>query len=107
MRAAGAAAGGTVAARAVGLEPQAGEGEERCTRGRQVRPPRVFTMLEPAKEKKWRGGLQKLETGCEMKRKVIKEGFIKGGGQMKGLGRLMALSSYLMAALEKKKFNSW
>ena len=37
-----------------------------------------------------------------MKRKVIKEGFIKGGGQMKGLGRLMALSSYLMAALEKK-----
>ena len=55
-----------------------------------------------------KGGLQKLETGCEMKRKERKRVFIKGGGgggggQMKGLGQLMALSAYLMAGSKKEK----
>ena len=53
--AAGAAAGGAAAAGVAGLEPPAGGGEERHTRGRKERPPRVFTMLRPEKEKKWRG----------------------------------------------------
>ena len=63
-----------------GLEPLAKEGEERRTRGQKARPPRVFTMLELEEEKKWRGGLQILETGCEMKRKEKKKGLYKGRG---------------------------
>ena len=66
--AAGAASGSAVA-EAAGLEPPAGGGEERRTRGRKALPPWVFTILEPEKEKKEGGGLQKMETGCEMKRK--------------------------------------
>ena len=52
----GAEAGGAAVAEVVGLEPSAGEGEERSTRGWKARPPRVFTMLEPGKVKKWRLG---------------------------------------------------
>ena len=57
------------AAGAAGLEPPTGGGEEWRTRGLKARPPRVFTILEPKKEKKWRGGggggggFHKLETG--------------------------------------------
>ena len=53
---AGTEARGAMVAGADGLELPAGEGEERRTRGRKARPPRVFTMLEPEKEKKWREG---------------------------------------------------
>ena len=45
----------TAAAGAAALELSVGEGEERCNRGRKGLPPRVFTMLEPENEKKWRG----------------------------------------------------
>ena len=53
--AAGAAGRGAAVVGPAGLEPPAREREERCTRGRKAQP-RVFTMLEPEKEKKWRGG---------------------------------------------------
>ena len=59
-----AAAGGTAAAGAVGLDSSAGGGEQRRTRGRKARHPQVFAILEPEKEKKWGGGLRKMETGC-------------------------------------------
>ena len=72
----GAAAGGP-APGAAGSEPPARRGEERCTQGLKARPPWVFTILEPKKEKKGGGGLQKMETICEMKRKEIK-GLYKG-----------------------------
>ena len=62
-----AAVGGTV------LEPPAGEGEERCTRGRKALPPCVFTILKPEKEKKGVGGGG------------------GGGGGMNGHGQLMVL----------------
>ena len=54
---------------AAGLEPPEREGEERRTRGRKARPARVFTMLEPKKEKKW-------IRGCEMKMREKMGGFI-------------------------------
>ena len=69
------------------LEPSAGEGEERLTIGRKARPPRVFTMPEPEKGRKWR------ERG----------GGGGGRGKMKGLGQLMALSACLMAGSKKKR----
>ena len=89
------AARGLAAAGESGSEPPAGGGEERRTRGWKARPPRVFTILEPEKEKKGGWGLQKMETGCEMKRKERKGLYIGrgrggggggGGGQMKGFG---------------------
>ena len=66
--------------RVVGLEPLAGGGEELCTWGRKALPPRVFTILEPEKEKKGGGGLQKMETGCEMKKERKKGLYIGRGG---------------------------
>ena len=57
---AGAARGAE--AGAAGVEPKVGGGEDRCTRGRKALPPWVFTILEPEKEKKGGGGLQKMET---------------------------------------------
>ena len=93
---------------AAGLEPAAGGGEEWRTRGRKVLPSWVFTIVEPKKEKKGGGGgggggLQKMETGCEMKRKERKGLYIGGGGggggggrggQRKIFGQLMALNAY-------------
>ena len=76
----GAAARGTTAAGAVGLDSSAGGGEKRRTRDRKVRPPQVFTILDPEKEKKWGGGLRKMETGSEIKRKERK-GFYIGRGK--------------------------
>ena len=61
--AAGAAAGGAAAAGAAGLEPPIGGGEERRTRGWKARPPQVFTILDPEKEKNRGGGLQKNGNG--------------------------------------------
>ena len=58
--AAGGAAGGAVVAGAARLELPAGGGEERRTRGWKVLPLWVFTILEPEKEKKGGGGLQKM-----------------------------------------------
>ena len=49
-------------------------------RGRKAPLSRVFTILEPEKEKKGEGGLQKMETGCEMKRKERKRALYRGGG---------------------------
>ena len=66
---------------AVGWEPPARGGEEWRTRGRKVCPPLVFTILEPEKEKKGEGGLQKMETGCEMKRKERKWVLYREGGR--------------------------
>ena len=71
--AAGAAAGGPAA-----LEPPAGGGEEWLTWGRKALPSWVFTILKPKKEKKGGG----------------RGGGGGGGGQMKGHGKLMALSAY-------------
>ena len=51
--------GGPAATEAVGLERPIGGGEEWRTRGRKALPPRVFTMLEPEKEKKGEGGFRK------------------------------------------------
>ena len=51
----GAAVEDDAAAGAAALELPVREGEERRNRGRKARPPRVFTMLEPENEKKWRG----------------------------------------------------
>ena len=92
----GAATRGTAVVGAAGLDPSIREGEERHTRGRKARPPWVFTMLEPEKEKKWReggvggvgdggGDFRNLKRGCEMKKKerkgvLYREG---GGGGMK------------------------
>ena len=45
------AAAGMAAIGAIGLEPPAGRGEERRTRGLKTLPPRVFTILEPKQEK--------------------------------------------------------
>ena len=100
--AAGAAAGGAVAPEATGLEPLAEGGEERCTRGQKVRPPRVFTMLELEEEKKWRGGLQKLETGCEMKRKEKKKGLYKGRGANERSWPINGLKCLLNGWFKKK-----
>ena len=55
-------------------------GEERCTRGRKFLPSQVIAILEHEKEKKGGGGLQKIETGCEMKRKERKGHIGRGGG---------------------------
>ena len=87
----------TGAAGAAELEPLAGGGEEQRTRGRKALPPWVFTILEPEKKNKGGGGLQKLETGCEMKRKEEK-GFIYerergGGGGGGGEGNEMFLAN--------------
>ena len=46
------------------LEPLAGGGEERLTRGRKALPPRVFTIQKPENEKKGGGGAA--ETGNGM-----------------------------------------
>ena len=62
MTTAGAAAVGATATGAAGLEPPEGGGEERHTWGWKARPPHVFTILEPEKEKKGGRGLQKMET---------------------------------------------
>ena len=75
------AVGGMVAVEAAGLELPVGGGEERRTRGRKALPPRVFTILEPEKENKGGGGLQKMETGCEMNRKERKGLYIRRGGR--------------------------
>ena len=64
----------------MGLQPEVGGGEERHTRGRKVLPPWVITILEHEKEKKGGGRLQKMETGCEMKRKERK-GLCIGRGE--------------------------
>ena len=48
--------------------------------GPEAVPPRVFTIIKPEKEKKGGGGLQKMETRCEMKRKERKGLYIGGGG---------------------------
>ena len=48
-----------MAAGATGSEPPAGGGEERGTQGWKARPPWVFTILEPEKEKKGGGGFRK------------------------------------------------
>ena len=80
MVAVGGEAWGATAAGAVGLESPVGEGEEQPTRGRKVLPPRVFTILEHEKEKKGGGGLQVIETGCEMKRKERKKALYREGG---------------------------
>ena len=69
----GGAVGGMTAVGGVALESPAGGGEKRRTRGRKALPPRVFTILKPEKEKKGGGGLQKLEMGCQMKRKERKK----------------------------------
>ena len=67
-----AAAGATVAAAAVSVGVArgaaatavvvggagAGGGEELCTLGRKVCPPRVFTMVGPEEERRWRGEFQ-------------------------------------------------
>ena len=74
------AAGGTTTTGVAGLEQEVGGGEERCTWGRKASPPWVFTILELKKEKKGGGGLQKMETGCEMKRKERKGLYIGRGG---------------------------
>ena len=75
-----------------GTTTEARGGEDQRTRGRKALPPRVFTILEPEKEKKGGGGLQKQEMGCEMKRKERKRALNRGGGanekwKMKGQGR--------------------
>ena len=59
------------AAGAAGVEPEAGGGEDRCTRGRKALPPRVFTILEPEKEKKGGGGASEngIGMGNEKERK--------------------------------------
>ena len=57
------AAVGAAAAGAATLEPPAGGGEERRTRGRKALPPWVFTILKPEKEKKGEGAA---ETGNGM-----------------------------------------
>ena len=90
---------GAATAGATALEPPTGGGEKRRTRGRKALPLLFFTILKPEKEKKWGGGLQKLEMECEMKRKERKRALYRGGGgggggQMKGHGQLMALSAY-------------
>ena len=54
--AAGGAAAGAMSAKATRLELLVGGGEEQCTRGQKALPPRVFTILEPEKEKKGGGG---------------------------------------------------
>ena len=78
-----------MASGAVELELELGGGEDRRTRGRKALPPWVFTILESDKEKKGGGGLQKMKTGCELKRKerkglyIGKEGGGGGGGGMK------------------------
>ena len=99
----GGASVGAAAAGAAALEPPARGGEERRTRGRKALPLRVFTIQKLEKEKKGGGGLQKLEMGCEMKRKERKRALYReggggggggGGAQMKGHGQLMALSAY-------------
>ena len=60
----GGAAAGTAAVGVAALEPHAGGGEERRTRGRKALPPRVFTILKLEKEKKGGGGVA--ETGNGM-----------------------------------------
>ena len=75
------AAGGAAAAGAAALEPPVGGEEERRTRGQKALPPRVFTIPKPEKEKKGRGGLQKLEMGWEMKRKERKRALYREGGR--------------------------
>ena len=45
------------------LEPPAGGGEKRCTRGRKALPPWVFTILKPKKEKKGGGGAVESRNG--------------------------------------------
>ena len=65
------------------MEPEAEGGEDRCTWDQKALPPRVFAILEPEKEKKGGRGLQKMETGCEMRRKERK-GLYIGRGEMKG-----------------------
>ena len=54
-------------------------GEERRTRGRKALPPQVIAILEHEKERKGGGGLQKMETGCDMKRKERKGLYIGRG----------------------------
>ena len=71
-----AKAGGAAAVGSTGLERPAGEREKRRTRGRKACPPRVFTMLDPEKEKKWRGGFRNWKRGCEMKKREKNGGFI-------------------------------
>ena len=66
-----------------GATAEAGEGEDQRSSGRKALPPRVFTILDPEKEKKGGGEFQKMETGCEMKRKERKGLYIgtgRGGG---------------------------
>ena len=72
----GGAAAGAAKAGAAELESPARGGEEQRTWGRKALPSQVFTVLKPEKENKWGGGLQKLEMGCEMKKKKKKKGFI-------------------------------
>ena len=80
--AAGAAGGvaatgaiGGAAAGEAGLEPEARAGEERRTHGRKALPPRVFTILEPEKEKKGEGGFRNWKLDVKWKGKKEK-GFI-------------------------------
>ena len=71
--------GVTVAATAVvsdpGLDPPAGGGEERCTRGLKLCPPSVLPILGPEKGRRWREWEEeevffaKEEKGFEMKMK--------------------------------------
>ena len=47
--------GAAAATAGPGLDPPAGGGEERHTRGLKLCPPRVFTMAGLEKERRWRG----------------------------------------------------
>ena len=82
MAAEAGAVGGAAAAGPAAMEPLAGGGEELRTQGWKALPPWVFTILKPEKEKKWGGGLQKLEMGWEMKMKEGKRALYRerGGG---------------------------
>ena len=77
--------GGAVAAvSGPGLDPPAGGGEERRTRGLKLCPPRVLTMPGPDKGRRWREWEEedffaKEEKGFEMKMK-------RGGGGGGGAG---------------------
>ena len=59
-----------------GLDPLAGGGEERHTRGLEFCPPRVFTMAGLEKERRWRGWEEegKIINVFEMKLKKKREG---------------------------------
>ena len=96
------------------LEPSAGEGEERLTIGRKARPPRVFTMAEPEKGRKWReregggggGGFRNWKRGCEMIRKERKGVLYKEEGGGGGGGGRQNERSWPINGL-KCLFNGW